>query len=221
TIGVQTTSTSAAQALRENAARMLHVVQAIMALGVGQTDIETTGLNVSPLHPLFYPQFVPPQWPPLNSYQPSGPPAIASEVQPLVGYRASSTAKVWLRDTNRSGEILDTAVAAGANWSVGMTFRLRDDVAVRRTVLEAAGREARAKAEAIAGAVGKQLGDPIRVTEDTPCLPTLGGEWRGNWSAAPHGTVCGFPDGIHLGALPGAPGERSIHPRVPLTYNPC
>src|SRR5919202_547899 len=156
TIGVQTTSTSAAQALRENATRMLHVAQAIMALGVNQTDIETTGLSVAPLYHLFHPQLGPPQWPVVNPYGQPGALAVVGEVQPLVGYHVSSTAKVLLRDTNRSGETLDTVVAAGANCSIGIAFRLQDDTLVRRAVLEAAGREARAKAEALAAAVGRQ-----------------------------------------------------------------
>jgi len=218
TIGVQTTSPSAAQALRENAARMLHVVQAILALGVNQTDIETTGLSVSPLYPLFYPQLGPPQWPLLNPYPQPGQPGIASEVQPLVGYRVSSTAKVLLCDTNRSGEILDTAVTAGANSSVGMAFRLRDDAAVRRAVLEAASREAHTKAEAIAAAVGKQLGDPIRVTEDTSWLPASGGALRAHWSAVPQGPPGAFLDGIHGGACPEMPGELTIHACLQVTY---
>jgi uncharacterized protein len=221
TVGVQTTSTSAAQALRENATRMLHVVQAIMALGVSQTDIETTALSVSPLYPLFYPQLGQPQWPMVSPYRQPGPSAIASEVQPLVGYRVSSTAKVVLRDTNRSGEMLDTAVAAGANSGIGIAFRLRDDAAVRRAVLEAAGREARAKADALAAAVGKQLGDPIRVSEDTSGLPTQGGELRRNGSVLPQGTFGGFLDGVHLNAPPGMPGELTIHARVQVTYRLC
>jgi len=219
TIGVQTTSPSAAQALHENAARMLHVVQAIVALGVSQTDVETTGLSVSPLYPLFYPSLGQPQWPMVSPYRQPGPSAIASEVQPLVGYRVSSMAQVLLRDTNRSGEMLDTAVAAGANASLGMAFRLRDDLAVRRAVLEAAGREARAKAETLAAALGKQLGDPIRVTEATSCLSTQGGERRGNGSVVPQGGAFdGFPDGIHLSTAPGLRGELTMHARVHITY---
>lgn len=222
TVGVQTTSTSAAQALRENAARMLHVAQAIVALGVSQTDVETTGLSVSPLYPSLYPQLGQPQWPMVSPYRQPGSPAIASEVQPLVGYRVSSTARVLVRDTKRSGELLDTAVAAGANASLGIVFRLWDDLAVRRAVLEAAGREARAKADALAAAVGKQLGDPIRVTEDTSCLSPQGGELRGNGSVVPQDGACGgFLDGVHRSALPGMSGELTIHARVQITYRLC
>lgn len=219
TIGVQTTSPSAAPALRENAARMLHVVQAIVALGVSQTDIETTGLSVSPLYPSFYAPLGPPQWPMVSPYRQPGPSAIASEVQPLVGYRVSSTARAVLRDTNRSGEMLDTAVAAGANVGLGIVFRLWDDLAVRRAVLEAAGREARAKAEALAIAVGKQLGDPIRVSEETSCLSAQRGELRGHGSVVPQpGTFGGCLDGVHLSALPGLSGELTVHARVHITY---
>jgi len=221
TVGVQTTNTSAAPALRENAARMLHVVQAIMALGVSQTDVETTGLSVSPLYPLFYPLLGQPQWPMVSAYRQPGPSAVASEVQPLVGYHVSSTARVLVRDTNRSGEMLDTAVAAGANASIGIAFRLRDDSAVRRSVLEAAGREARVKADALAAAVGKQLGDPIRVSEDTSCLPTQGGALQGYWPVVPQGTFGGVLDGVHQSVLPGMSGELTIHARVQITYRLC
>jgi uncharacterized protein YggE len=221
TVGVQTTSTSAAQALREHATRMLHVVQAILALGVSQTDIETTGLSFSPLYPLSYPQPGPAQWPAFNSYWQPGQAAVASEVQPLVGYRVSSTAKVSLRDTNRSGEVLDTAVGAGANFHVGIAFRLRDDTVVRRALLEAAGRAARSKAEAIAVGIGKQLGEPFRVTEETACRTAQGAEWRDNGPMPPPGGLESFFDGAQRYALPGMPSELTMHTRVQVTYRLC
>src|SRR5262249_54477263 len=162
TVGVQTTSTSAAQALRENATRMLHVVQAIMALGVSQTDIETTALSVSPLYPLFYPQPGQPQWPMVSPYRQPGLSAIASEVQPLVGYRVSSTAKVVLRDTNRSGEMLDTAVAAGANSRMGITVLLPGEGTRRPGGVGGAGRGARAQTRGPAAGGGGGLRDTVR-----------------------------------------------------------
>jgi len=174
TVGAQNTATSVTQALRDNAARMLHVVQAFTAMGISQADIETTGLSVYPLYSSPYQQAGQPQPAGLGAYPQTGQGGIYGEVQPIVGYYVSSSVKVSLRDASRSGELLDAAIGAGANFCIGLSFRLRDESTVRRATLEAASKDAQAKAAVVGGAVGKRLGDPVTVAADTS--PPRGGE---------------------------------------------
>ena len=202
TVSAQTTSTSATQALRENAERMLRVVQVLTTMGISQADIETTGLSVYPLHLLFYPQ----------AWQPG-----YSEAQPIVGYRVSSAAKVLLRDMNRGGDILDAAVGAGANFGASISFRLQDDATVRRTALEAAGKDARVKAEMMAAAVGKQLGDLIAVAEETLPFPVWGGSAMGDGQLAPPGFLGGAVGGANS-AMPVWPSNLTFRARLQIVY---
>jgi uncharacterized protein len=119
-VGAQNTATSVTQALRENAARMLHVVQALTAMGISQADIETMGLSVYPLYSSPYQQAGQPHPAGLGTYPQPGQGGIYGDVQPIVGYYVSSSVKVSLRDASRSGELLDAAIGAGANFCIGL-----------------------------------------------------------------------------------------------------
>ncbi len=217
TVGAQTPGTSATQALRENAARMLNIVQALTAMGISQTDIETTGLSVYPLYPpLFYPQTG--QLPPtgLSVYPQTWHSGAYGEVQPIVGYQASSSVKVSLRDTNRGGEVLDAAIAAGANFNIGVSFKIGDESAVRNVVLQAAYKDARTKADTLAGAVGKKLGDLVGVTEDT-FFPARDGDLTDDGQLALQGSF-GAMRGAHISTLPASPDGLTFAARVQVTY---
>src|SRR5207253_8786917 len=122
--------------------------------------------SLYPLYPALHPQ--PGQlqpaglgvYPPAQTWQS----AAYGEMQPIVGYRASSSVKVSLRDANRGGEALDAAIAAGANCNIGVSFKIRDESTVRGAALQEAYKDAQTKAEALAEAAGKKLGDPVGVT---------------------------------------------------------
>lgn len=174
-IEITASAPTAAQALRDNQAKTAQVVQAIGALGVQQTDIQTISSNVYNVYsPLM-------QGLPGSSGMPQigqagfSPFATSPYVQPELqfgSYHARNTLRVNVREPGRAGEILDTATRAGATVSGGFQFQVSDEAATRRTLLEAAGRDARAKAETLAAAAGKQIGDPISITED--CIVSNG-----------------------------------------------
>jgi uncharacterized protein YggE len=217
TVGAQNTATSVTQALRDNAARMLHVVQAFTAMGINQADIETTGLSVYPLYSSPYQQAGQPQPAGLGAYPQTGQGGIYGEVQPIVGYYVSSSVKVSLRDASRSGEFLDAAIGAGANFCIGLSFRLRDESAVHRATLEAASKDAQAKAEAVAAAVGKLLGDPVTVAADT-FSPTRGGGLMGTGQPAPQGFFGAPLAGTNITPMAVSPGELTFGARVQIMY---
>ena len=177
-VGVLTTSASAAQLLRDNASRMLAVAQALVAAGVSQGDIQASGLNLI-----------------AQMAQPG-----SGDGTPIVGYHATAALNVRLREANRTGEILDAAIRAGANYNIGVVLKLQDEAAAQRAALEAAVRNAYHKAEALAEATGKHIGDALTVTEEANTA-TLGG------------TATNFS------IMPVLPGEVAVSVRVRVTYD--
>ena len=63
------------------------------------------------------------------------------------------------------GEVIDAALEAGANQLEGVSFELQDDLASRQAALRNAVAEARAKAEAMADALGVRLVSILSVNE--------------------------------------------------------
>ncbi len=75
----------------------------------------------------------------------------------IIGYRASNTIRVTTADVASVGQVLDKAVAAGANQVFGIGFARKDDAEARREALVKATADARSKAEAIADALGYRI----------------------------------------------------------------
>src|SRR4051794_7379325 len=93
-VGVQTVGQTAQQALSDNSVAMQKVTDALKAQGIAEADIQTTGISV-------YPQM--------------GPTDTQNGPQQITGYVASNSVNVRLTDPNRAGDVLDAAIAAGAN----------------------------------------------------------------------------------------------------------
>lgn len=125
----------------------------IRALGIPEQQIATTGLSLSPV----YSTEGRPAPQPLEQAQPKEP--------RIVGYRASNVIRVELTDLKRLGDVIDRGVAAGANRLEGLSFELRDDSGPRGEALRKAVADARAKAQAIAEAMGVRLESVSEITE--------------------------------------------------------
>ena len=217
-VGVETSGASATPTLRENATALLRVVQALMQIGIPQGDIETAGLSVLPRYaPQTSPGFDAHGSTGLLGAQLFGGAATAVEALPIVGYTVTSAVNVTLREAaqlNRAGEVLDVAVGAGANFSIGISFQLRDEAALRRSALDAAVRDARAKAEALAAAVSRQAGPALTINENSGFarwggpLGLLGGQ-IGAFAPQSSGPA---------NTLPVSPGEISVAAQVEVTY---
>ncbi len=103
----------------------------------------------------------------------------------------------------RVGDLIDAAVAAGANQVSGPTMTIDDEEAVYRRALEAAVRQARERAETLAEAAGVRLGRVTAVAE--------------TGSAAP------MPFAMREAAAADAstpiePGEREVAAQVSVTF---
>jgi uncharacterized protein YggE len=158
---------TAGQAIHDHQAKTVQVAQAVSTLGVQRGDLQTVSLNVinlfAPIVPTLPPYGV--QQIPGSFTGFAGPPALQPDVQ-FGTYQARSMLRVNIRDAARAGEIADVLVKSGASLAGGVSYHAADETAARKSALEAAGKDARAKAETLAATAGKQLGDPVSITED-------------------------------------------------------
>ena len=121
--GVTTNAPTAQQALRDNAVKMDALVKKIKSLGIADRDIQTSGINISPVY----------------NYRDQ------SEPQ-LTGYNASNQVQIDIQDMKNLGSIIDQLVAAGANNLNGPYFSLDNDSEVKNEARKQALTKGRAQA---------------------------------------------------------------------------
>ena len=148
TLGVEATAASAVAATRDAATRMAAVIAAVKRLGVADADIQTSAFSIRS-----------------ERYATPPPKAGAPEGTSPITYVASNSVAVTIRDTARTGAILDAAVKAGANEVWGVSFAHSDEAALRLRARELAVADARARAEGLARAAGVALGPVISIEE--------------------------------------------------------
>ncbi|MGB9887777.1 MAG: SIMPL domain-containing protein [Moorellales bacterium] len=150
-VGVVTTAGTAREAQQENARRADQVIKGLLAQGIDRKDIQTVNYGV-------YPEY---------DYRPE------KEGQPpkITGYRVINTLRVRVRNLEQAGLIIDRAVGDGANQVQSLQFVLSDTAAVQSEALARAVADARHKAEALARAVGRSLGEVLSVQEGGTSVP--------------------------------------------------
>jgi uncharacterized protein YggE len=209
-IEILATATTAAQVLRDHHARSAQIAQTVAPLGVQATDLLTISMNVmnsySPMLQQLPPFAAPPQIGPggLPNFG-AGVPGMQPEIQ-FGSYQARSWVRVNVRDRARVGEVIDAVTKAGASLLGGFSFHAADEGAERKAALESAGRDARAKAEALASAAGKEIGAPLAISEE---LLVSNGVYSALRAQSP------------IGFAPGSPvvaGELEYYARVTATF---
>ncbi|MBW7920645.1 MAG: SIMPL domain-containing protein [Rubellimicrobium sp.] len=148
TIGVREDADSAAEALRRMSAGLAPVLDELAAAGVAAADIQTSGLSLGARYT--YPDNEQPQ---------------------LVGYTASSTVTVRLRDIAQVGAVLDAVVGEGANGISGISFGLADPAAATDAARRAAVADAQARAALYAEAAGVVPGAVLSISESGAMAP--------------------------------------------------
>lgn len=146
-LGVVAENAEAAAAQDEVNRIMQRILDAVSGLGVAERAVQTEDLSLSPV------------------YSDSRPRPNQAEPEPprITGYRASSVVSVELDDLTAIGGVVDAGIEAGANQLQGVSFQLRDSTQATATALEAAVRDARARAEAIAGAMGVEIDGVLEI----------------------------------------------------------
>ncbi len=139
-VSVQARNASADGAKNMNAAMSEKVMNALLALGIAKTDIETQNYYLQPEY----------------SYD--------SGKQTLIDYIASNDLKVSTKNFDNAGKIVDAAGNAGALISsINFDLSIEKQNQYKAQVLGDASKDAKTKAEAIAAGLGKSLGSLVSV----------------------------------------------------------
>ncbi len=88
------------------------------------------------------------------------------EMEEIIYYQANNEIQVSTSELDRVGELIDTAVRAGANKVNFINFDLEDPQQLKLQALEKAVEQASQKAEAIAESAGKSIRELYSVTEE-------------------------------------------------------
>ena len=185
-IGVHTENATAAEAVEENTSRTEELIQAIQDFGIAVQDIRTTNFSIYPMD-----RFDP------ATGMPSG-----ERV-----YAVDNTVYVTVRDLAGLGDLLDTAVQAGANTVNSVQFDVAEkDDALQEARAEAVA-DAREQAEALAQAAGLTLGEIQSINFfDAQPYPIFDGKGGGGGMAA------------EAAAVPIQPGQLTFTVNVSVTY---
>ena len=146
--GVVTQAADANAAMRANAVQMDKVMAAIRAAGIGERDVQTSGINLNPQY----------------KYVENAPPSI-------VGYQASNTVNVKVRDLSKLGKVLDAFVEQGANQVNGPSFEVDKPDEAYDEARVAALKKAQARAQTYADALGLKVRRIISIGEGGASFP--------------------------------------------------
>jgi uncharacterized protein len=152
-VGVMTEAATAEAAAAQNAKRTDAVVARLKQLLGPQAQLRTIGYNLSE-----------------NRRFPrdGGTPTV-------VGYIANNTVEATIDDLSLVGKVIDGATKAGANNVHRLQFTLKDEQQARAEALQAATKNARRSAEAMASALGLKVVRVLSVsdTEQPPVRPMM------------------------------------------------
>jgi len=207
-IELSTTASSATQAMNEHQSRLGQVAQAVAHLGVQRNDLQTISMNVVNLFgPLSAAMTaaMQPALPPYAMPQLGGIGYASPETQ-FGSYQVRNLLRVTVRETARAGEVVDALTKAGATLVGGFSFRVTDEAGARKAALEEATRDARTKAESLAAAAGKHVGDPQTIVED---VVASNGVYSALRAQAPFAFGAGAP---------GSVGELEYYARVTASF---
>ena len=151
TVGVATRGGSVSEAVRENNEKTRRVIEALKARGVAAGEIQTTNFSLQ------------------QPYE--------SRRRVVGQYDVQNNVTVTRKSAGAGAmsELLQAAVDAGANQAWNVRFFAADASAARDKALAAAYADAKSRAEKLAAAAGKSVGDPLVITtEQLPNPPRVG-----------------------------------------------
>ncbi len=146
TVGIETRNESVQEAAGDNSTKMSALLEAIAELGIDKKDIQTSNYSIytdrKPLEGL----------------------EMESSEESLV-YVVNNQVTVTVRDLEKLGDVLDGAVAAGANNVYGIYFTVDDPSALESEARANAVADAKARAESLAELAGVEVGDVLSISE--------------------------------------------------------
>jgi uncharacterized protein YggE len=186
-VGVETEAASVQQAVADNKTKMNNLLDALKALGIADKDIQTTNYGV------------------YTQRQPIASPDGKGGEGPIT-YHVSNQVNVTVRDVSQLGDVLDKAVAAGANNIYGVNFSVDNTTKLEADARANAIADAKARAQDLAKLAGVTLGDVMSVSE------VIGS------SGPVYGVMESAKMGLGGGGAPVQPGELEVNMSVQVTY---
>ena len=151
TVGVVTTGSTSEAAREANAQAMADTQAALLELGVAEEDMMTSDISLRPTYVY------------TSGYSEGT----------INGYRMSTDLVVTVRDLETIGEVMDAAIGAGSNTMDSLDFLVSDQDALYNDALADAVELARQKAELLAQAAGKTLGEALTIQETSRAVATV------------------------------------------------
>lgn len=145
-IGVDIAKSTVAEAKAQVDQQIVAVLAALKSFGIADKDIQTSNYSI------YYER---------DPYAPTG--EGKGEGQGV--YRVSNTLQVTLRDINKVGDVLDAAIAAGANQVYGVSLTVSDTQKWQSEAREKAISDAKARAQELARLTGVTLDQVLVVSE--------------------------------------------------------
>ena len=187
--GVTTQELTAELAQSKNSKAVKNVMEVLTGRGIEEKSIRTTYYSM-------YPQY---DW--------------SDGEQRITGYNVTTTMTVQDQNIEDLGALLSACVAAGINNVDNVSFLCSGYDEAYRQALAQAVADSRLKAEALAQAAGKSLGEPITITEG----------WQD--TSARYGRNAEVPFAMNEAAAQDSigpslqPGETEITANVTVTYS--
>jgi len=182
-MGVVSEAKTAGEAMAINSDALAAVLKQLTAAGIESRDIQTNNLSLSP------------RWNNGSSM---------SKARPeIIGFSASNTVSVRVRDLAQLGSVLDAVVQNGANSFHGLSFGLQDMEPAQNDARVAAIKDAMAKAQLYATAAGVELGDVVSISDG---------------AVRSVGPVMMQADMMRSAAVPVAQGELSVTADVTVVF---
>jgi uncharacterized protein YggE len=142
--GVTTNAATASEALSKNAEQARAIIDALKHSGVDSSDIQTSQVSL---------------WP-----------QTSNDGTTVTGYQASNSVAVTAK-VEKSGDLVDAAVGAGANNVDGPNLSVSDQSSAYAAAMKKAVADAQSKAQAIASASGLTLGGIVHISDDGSSTP--------------------------------------------------
>ena len=145
-IGVSSQAATPGDARLQNSTAINATLAALAELGIEEKDIQTSNMNL---------------W---NRYDNNG---------NIIGYRMSTDLTIYVREIEKAGEVVDAAIEAGSNQLNGVEYLVSNRDEIYNQALIDAIETARQKAEALATASGKTLGEVQQVDETSRAVASV------------------------------------------------
>ena len=179
--GVESASANLAEAQNDAFTRMQSVIDAIVAQGVAREDIKTRSINIS------------------TEYD-------QQDRTRIRAYRVSSSVQVQIRNVSTTSQVIDAAVAAGANRVDGISFAVADQTPFKDQARALAMTNARQKADQLASLAGMRIVAVKAISESDATSTPVRSERA--VSAAPAAAA----------PAPVEPGEQEVRTQVSVVY---